>query len=250
MMKRRIIQLLSLPLLCAAIPAVAAPKDVEFKTEGKGYSYRFAYPSVIARFPKLKAGVEKNRSDTLAEIKNDAKSWLEDSSYRDNTVNLDRQIDWAQVANLPGYLSLTADDYRYDGGAHGNFGRRSTIWDKALSLQIAPIDMFTSKAAFDRLVQTEFCDKLDAERTLKREGEKVDRSQSGDWTQACPSPSDLVVILGSSDGKKFNRMAVYAAPYAAGPYVEGDYEINLPITAKLISIVKPEYKAAFAVKRK
>ena len=39
------------------------------------------------------------------------------------------------------------------------------------------------------------------------------------------------------------------APYAAGPYVEGDYEVTLPVTAKLLALVRPQYRKFFAVKR-
>jgi hypothetical protein len=236
-----------LPVLIAALPASAAPKDVTFETEGDGYQFGFSYPAVIAQLPKLKAQLDKERTDTLAEIKADAKAWKEDQPKDMSEITLDRQIRWTQVANLPAYLSLAEDAYRYDGGAHGNFGRISTIWDKAAAKRINPIDMFASKMAFDRLVQTPYCDLLDAERSWKRNGERVDRNQTDDWKQTCPKPSELVMILGSSDGKKFNRMAIYVAPYGAGPYSEGDYEIDLPITAALIAIVKPRYKSAFAV---
>jgi hypothetical protein len=240
-------KIMAVALLLAACPAIAAPNDVVFETEGKGYGFSFRYPPVVSQFPKLKAEIDKDRTDALAAIKEDAAEWLKDRPKDLGPITLDRQISWAQVTNLPGYLSLTMDDYRFDGGAHGNFGRDSLIWDKAAGRSLKPVDMFTSKAAFDTLLQTRFCDLLDVERSKKRDGEKVDRGMSKDWTQACPAPSEFTVIVGSSGGAKFNRMAIYVAPYGAGPYSEGDYEINLPITAALIAIVKPRYKAAFAV---
>jgi hypothetical protein len=247
---KRITAALILPLLLGATSALAAPKTVAFESKGKGYDFGFSYPAIVTTFPKLKAQIEKQRADALSEIKADNAQWIKDQPKGAFDVTLDRQINWAQMTNLPAYLSLTIDDYRYDGGAHGNFDRGSIIWDKAAEKQINPIDMFTSKAAFDKLIQTRYCDLLDIERSKKRDGEKVDRSQTNDWMQACPKPSELVVFLGSSDSKKFDRMAIYAAPYAVGPYVEGDYEINLPMTAALVAIVKPQYRAAFAANAK
>jgi Deacetylase PdaC len=236
-------------LLIAACQASvsAAPKDFTFETAGDGYEFAFTYPSVIAKFPKLKAELERDRTATLAEVKEDARLWLADRPQDHGSITLDRQTNWKQVTNLPGYLSLTVDEYRYDGGAHGNYGRASIIWDKIAGIQIAPIDMFSSKAAFDTLVQTPFCDKLDVERSQKRDGEKVDRTRTDDWMQACPAPSDYTIILGSSDGKKFNRFSVYVGPYGAGPYSEGDYEIDLPVTSALLAAIKPAYRSAFAV---
>ncbi|MGL5839755.1 MAG: DUF4163 domain-containing protein [Sphingorhabdus sp.] len=235
------------PLLLAAIPAMAAPKDVSLETKGEGYSFSFSYPQIVTQFPKLKTKVENERQSALQEAVEDGKSWMKDRPENFGGITLDRQISWQQVTNLPNYLSLSIDDYRYDGGAHGNFWRSSFIWDKAAAKRIKPLDMFSSKAAFDRLVQTPYCDLLDVERSHKRNGEKVDRSKSDDWMQACPKPSDLVVILGSSNGKQFNRVAIYAAPYAVGPYSEGDYEIDMGITPQLLAAVKPAYRASFAL---
>jgi len=55
------------------------------------------------------------------------------------------------------------------------------------------------------------------------------------------------VLLGSSDRKAFNRIGLLAAPYVAGSYAEGTYEVTLPVTPAVLQAVKPEYKAAFAL---
>jgi hypothetical protein len=119
------------------------------------------------------------------------------------------------------------------------------IWDKKAAKSINPIDIFESKIAFNAIVQTPFCDKLDTERSKRRDGAKVDRNQKDDWMQACPLPSDYTVLLGSSNRKAFNRMTIYVGQYGAGPYSEGAYEIDMPITKSLLSIVKPAYRRVF-----
>jgi hypothetical protein len=232
-------------LLSSSLAVADAQKAVETKAKGKGYALSYSYPAVISKMPKLKARLEADKKEQLAEVKTWAKDWAKDDPSASQTMEI--QVDWQTVTNLPGYLSLTHDIWHYSGGAHGNFGRASEIWDKKAAVSIMPVTMFSSAAEFDKIIQTQFCDLLDIERSKKRDGEKVDRSKTDDWMQACPAPSELTVILGSSDGKAFNRMAVYAAPYAVGPYAEGDYEIGLPITARLMAIVKPEYRAVFAV---
>jgi hypothetical protein len=111
-------------------------------------------------------------------------------------TDMELQISWRTVADLPRFLSLTIDEWSYTGGAHGSWGRGSLIWDKKSATEIKPLALFTSNEAFDKVVQTPFCDKLDIERSKKRDGEKVDRSQTDDWMQACPKPSELTVISG------------------------------------------------------
>jgi Deacetylase PdaC len=228
-----------------AIATAALAKDVSTELHGKGYEFAYSYPDVVNTIPALKKQLETERAESLSSLQEEAKDWL--TNERSSDVDLDAQTHWKQVANLPGYLSLTADAYSYTGGAHGLYGRSSMVWDKKANRSIDPLDMFTSAAAFDRLVQTPFCDKLDIERSKKREGEKIDRSQTDDWMQACPKPSDYTVIIGSSDKAKFNRMAIYIGPYGAGPYSEGDYEIDMPVTPELLALVKPQYRPAFAV---
>ena len=64
----------------------------------------------------------------------------------------------------------------------------------------------------------------------------------------CIKPSEQTVILGSSNGRTFDKVGVLAGPYAAGPYAEGDYEFTLPVTPALLKAVKPEYRGAFSVR--
>ena len=47
--------------------------------------------------------------------------------------------------------------------------------------------------------------------------------------------------------RRFDRIGLLAAPYVAGAYAEGSYEVTLPVTPKVLAAVKPEYKAAFAL---
>jgi hypothetical protein len=63
----------------------------------------------------------------------------------------------------------------------------------------------------------------------------------------CPPITDLTVLLGSSNKQTFNRIGLIAAPYVAGSYAEGPYEVTLPVTPAVLAAVKPEYKAAFAL---
>ena len=237
--------------LIGAVGATAAPsgkQGVSFSKQGKGYSFEYSYPTVVNGFPALKSKFESERIAALAEIKAQAQEMLADLKGGDMGPTFDQSTHWQQVTNLPNYLSLSADIYQYQGGAHGGSDKSSLIWDKKAAKSIVPIEMFTSKKAFNAVVQTPFCDKLDKERSKRRGGEKVDRRQKDDWTQACPDPADFAVLLGSSNGKAFNRMAIYVGQYGAGPYAEGDYEIDLPVTKAVLEIVKPAYRDAFAVK--
>ena len=54
------------------------------------------------------------------------------------------------------------------------------------------------------------------------------------------------LILGSRNHKTFDRIGFLIAPYEAGPYAEGSYEVTLPVTPAVLAAVKPEWRGAFA----
>ena len=64
----------------------------------------------------------------------------------------------------------------------------------------------------------------------------------------CPKISELTELLGSSNRQRFDRIGLIADPYVAGSYAEGTYETTLPVTAAILRIVKPGYRAVFAVR--
>ena len=62
---------------------------------------------------------------------------------------------------------------------------------------------------------------------------------------ACPPASAQTVWLGSSDGRHLDRMTIAIAPYEIGPFAEGSYKINVPVTGALVGAVKDEFKRDF-----
>ena len=91
-----------------------------------------------------------------------------------------------------------------------------------------------------------YCKRLDAERTKRREGEKLDLPEFNQ----CPKYSDLAIApVDSNKNGRFDRIDFVASPYVAGPYVEGEYEILVPVTPKFIAALKPDYRGSFEPQR-
>ena len=58
----------------------------------------------------------------------------------------------------------------------------------------------------------------------------------------------ISVIPTDKDGNgKLERLLLVADPYVAGPYVEGSYEIELPITGDLIAAIRSDFRENFEV---
>ena len=210
------------------------------------FEFDYSYPAEAGRIPALKAWLDAERTKSRAQLIEEATAGRADakgSGFEYHAYALGRA--WEKVTETPRFLSLSAQIYDYSGGAHPNHGYDSLLFDKASGQRLAPLDLFASKAAFDAVIRQPFCALLDKERG-KRRGEPVVRDQG--MFDDCIKPSEQTVILGSSNGRTFDKVGVLVGPYAAGSYAEGDYEVTLPVTAALLRAVKPEYRAAFSVK--
>ena len=154
---------------------------------------------------------------------------------------------WKVVADLPRYLSLSGEMASYSGGAHGMYGVQSLVWDREEEQAVEGIALFNSPVALEQALGQRLCDTLNAERSERR-GFAVE-PDSDDMFDKCPGLDEATVLVGSSNGKSFDRLAVYFGPYVAGAYAEGAYELDFPVTASVIDAVKPAYAGAFSVKR-
>ena len=241
----------------ATAQAKAQAEEAKSKSAGNGarsvaeetddFLFEYSYPAEAGRIPGL-AGLLDNRLDRqraeLAVESERARREAREEGFPYNKHSY--TAEWKIVAELPKWLSLSADVATYTGGAHGNYTVQSVVWDKDNLRLMNAIDLFSSPAALEQAFGDRFCDGLDRERAERR-GEPVPED-SEDMFDQCPGIDELEVLVGSSNGRTFNRLTVYAGPYVAGPYAEGAYEVDLPVTQEVLDAVKPEYREAFSAR--
>ena len=98
------------------------------------------------------------------------------------------------------------------------------------------------------MLRDPYCRALAAERKKRRGGDN-EPSPVPEF-DACPKLSELALIPADSSHRgRFDTIHLIAAPYTAGPYSEGDYDIALPVTGRLVAALKPEYRDSFAAQR-
>ena len=219
----------------------------EVEQETDSYFFAYSYPVEAAAIPALKAWFDGERRRSKALLLKDVKEAQADArgadyEYRAHSLG----NAWKRVASTPRFLSLSREITTFSGGAHGNQGFGSLLWDKNAGSRLAVLDVFASKAAFSAAITRPFCDKLNRQRAKKR-GADYGKSSISEF-DACINPAKSAVILGSSDKKRFDKIGILIAPYEAGSYAEGSYEVTLPVTAALLKTVKPQYRDAFRVK--
>lgn len=234
------------PAAAPAAPAKAPAGRTE-KEESDLFDFEYSYPAKVAALPGLRALLDKRLDASRAELVSKAKADQAEAAkdgypYRKHSYG----ATWQVVADLPRWLSLSAELYDYSGGAHGMTYFDALLWDREHNMARTAADLFISKAALSTAIREPFCAALDRERE-KRRGEPVNR-QSGDSFDECIDPAEHAVILGSSNGKTFDRIGILVEPYAAGSYAEGTFDVTLPVTERILGAVKPAYRSAFSIR--
>lgn len=234
----------------AAAPAPAAKGVARSVDEDNDlYEFTYSYPAQAGAIPALKAWLDADLDKQKAELVQGAKEGKQVAAEGGFPYNpYASQSEWKVVTDLPGWLSLSGTIGGYTGGAHPNYAHTALLWDKAAGQQREAADLFESKAALSDAIREPFCRALDAQRAKKREVKAIDRN-SGNQFDECVDPVESAIILGSSNRQTFDRIGVLVSPYEAGPYVEGDYDVTLPVTPAVLAAVKPQFRAFFAVKR-
>ncbi len=212
------------------------------------FQFEYSWPAQVSAIAPLAARLDAEREAAYAKWRGEWDEAQEDTDMPDCVPCRSRGYgkEWQVVTDLPRYLSLSASVYTYTGGAHGMTVYDALVWDREKEVAVKPIDMFRNAQALDAAVQDAFCAQLDKERERKR-GMPVKRSDKP--FDDCIAPvANSTVILGSAGKQSFDRVGFLVAPYNAGPYAEGTYEVTLPVTPALIDAVKPEYVRAFQVR--
>ena len=214
----------------------------EISEETDLYVFSFSYPDTLGAIPALKDRLDEQANREEADLQR-AASQASDQA-REDGFPYNRymvMIEWKLAGKASDWLSLVENGATYFGGAHGNYGLSSVLWNSDSQRLLEPINLFESQTALSDALGDRYCDALDAQRMARRGGE-VD--ESDDIFGRCPGLEELELVL-LSNGSKFDRIMLYAAPYVAGPYAEGDYEVELSVDDAMRQAVKERYREDF-----
>ena len=226
----------------ADLAAKNAPAS-DVKENSDLLEFAYGYPAEAAQIPKLAAWLDNDRATKRSALvaaaeRDQAGAKKEGFPYRAHT-HLQK---WEKVTDTPRFLSLSSEIQTYTGGAHGMTGFDSLIWDRNRGIQLKPLDLFTSGAAFDAAIRDDFCAAIAREKAAR--GIALPEEPDSPFAK-CPPASAQTVWLGSSDGRYLDRLTVAIAPYEVGPYAEGSYKINVPMSRAVVGVVKKEFARDF-----
>jgi hypothetical protein len=234
------------PAANAAVPPTApVPTGQAFSVseENELYEFEYGWSAEAAAVPQLDARFRKDMAKAKADLIAGA------TEDRDERAN--QGYDYHPYAVHMSYetagqsdrlLSLERTVYGFTGGAHGSTGSGAILWDRRSSRELSIPDMLQQGQSWTGAIRQPFCVLLNRERENRREEPVKPDDPFGN----CPEMKEVTVLLSDTDKNgRFDHITVIADQYVAGPYAEGPYDISLPITARMIERLKPEYAASF-----
>jgi len=246
---------LVLPLLFIAVPATAQPAPepaqegpVTRQTanrESQLLDFEYSWPEAISPEPQLVARLKDDLSKSYDEALQNARENKADTEKFGGPFNQNSFLRvWTLEGQTQRFFSLVSNTDTFTGGAHPNHTTSALLWDRSSHSEIPIAQLFQSAEAFEAALRPQYCKLLDAERLKRREGETLD----GDFSQ-CPPFSDLTIAPAGSGSGAFKAIQLIADPYVAGPYAEGSYEIEIPVSAELVAALKPVFRGDFEAQR-
>lgn len=227
------------------LAALTAPFSTAYKS--RYAEVDFAWSAEAAQVPALvrrfKAELAQEKTKTIHCGKLESEVRIKSGS---EGIACSSSTEIATEGRTPRLLSLSRTYYAFTGGAHGNGGTSGLLWDRRLGKEIAFAALFAKN--YGAVLRAPYCRALDQERR-KRRGPDYAPSTISEF-DSCPKLADLALIPADSRHRgRFDQIHLVAAPYLAGPYAEGEYDIALPITGAFIAALKPEFRTSFSAAR-
>lgn len=225
----------------------AAAEAVVIQRKDEALEFKYDWPGAAAAIVPLDAWLrshaETQYEKAHAEADNGRKMARKDG-YPFRQYSFAQS--WESIADLPSVLVLESNGYSYTGGAHGMPFTTSLIWDRRAARRMATKDLLDT-ARLTGSARDAFCAELNRQREEKR-GERVDPNAGSGIAEfdQCPVMAEQEVIPMSRKGQALDTLRVVIGPYVAGPYAEGSYVIELPMTAAMVAAVNPAYRGWFS----
>lgn len=241
----------------ATVPIGPAPVDAAPSTPAEaGAPLSFAnktadaeialkLPAELARQPDLHARLY---ADGVKELKafSEGATGERAEAGAEGIPPYSKEITWSLGADTGKLLSLERTDYEFAGGAHPNHSSQAVLWDKSLKRLVQPGQLIRGDGAgLDKAL----CDALYA---AKKDRLGADATPPGDGWECPKWSSTPFVLVPSTTGGKAGGLKFLIAPYVAGPYAEGGYEVVVPLSAvqgSLAAAYADEFAGQPAVQR-
>ncbi len=214
-------------------PAAVTPADaaapMAFESKTPYADVRLTLPDAIKRQTDLHARVYAEEVRLLRQFVEGAQGELTEAGADTDRPKFEKTITVTAALETGKLFSLKRVDFDYSGGAHPNTLSSGILWDKALKRRLGLADLFRKNADLGVLDQA-LCSAINAAKRA-RVPDSASISLGGAPGASCPRAADTPFVLapGTVNGKAAG-LIFFIGAYQVGPYVEGGYEIAIPVT--------------------
>lgn len=221
-------------------------RDVKIDRDSAVLQFEYQWSAEAAAIPplnrRLRTKAEAAYREAIANARADAASAARDKRpFHRHSFG----VNWETAGRTRRLLSLEQWLETFTGGAHPNHGTGALLWDRRIGAPVEMAALFARPRDFAGLTRDAYCNALAREQRARRNGEAPDPIFAD-----CPKYADLAIAPRDRDRDgRFEVIEFIAAPYLAGPYVDGEYGIAVPVTPRMIAAMKPPYRASFEAQR-
>lgn len=220
--------------------AFAAGYDKTEKT--KLYTLRLRVPEAALAIPALKTEIMARWKKDSGDLKDEAKE-DKDADPQFNPFMLDTQ--WRVTFESPDVISLSADSFIDENGAHPNGAFDSIVWDKKANRAVPFEELFVPslrKAAFTAIAAS--ARKTWTAIATKRIGEAPVAGMVDDGIGADPKKLGHYALTYAKGETKPNGIVLLYGAGEVWPHVLGDIRLSIPVNVFRADLT-PEWKARF-----
>lgn len=232
----------------AEAPRKVLAEELLIRERSPTLQFSWRAPPELAEHPQLLDELRAQAQAQLANMRKDAREFAQTLVETEQSPRpLFYEQVWTVAYNSPGLLNLRSHTESYHGGAHGLSSFDSVFWDKQTGRRIEPSALFVNWPEARAELEAAYCEELDRMRAERRGAPVGAGSVEGaeeDPFNECPPLADQPLALDSGAGSNLMAFEVLLAPYEAGPYAEGEYEVRVPATDGLRDAVKAAYLRA------
>ena len=213
-------------------------------------AFSVVYPRSIEAIPELAEVLRGEWGTALAWIEARASEHrAEREADGAAPQRLSYEAGWRIDADTPEIVAASGTISHYTGGAHGGIEYKTVLIDRRLARRIELTDLFApgffgTTLARQRLwgvraVQAAFCRALTAEVRERRDDPAAEVD--------CPAVETQPVTLVCGQSGRIEAFRALLNPYVVGAWAEGPYEVDVPIDAAMMSVIKRRLRPAFGL---
>ncbi len=230
--------------LAACIGPFARSAPYAYDKKGDLVEFNYAWSAEVSANPvlrrRLRADLERSFTASAAAAETDRAS-AQAAGRPFHGHQYSRR--WTTAGQSARLLSLDGRLLASTGGAHPDHSADGLLWDRASRAEIKPDRLFTNGSSLQTLVRVPGCAMLASERTRRLGNVPA----TGEMANPCPTEGVAVVPSDADHNRRFDHIRLLAPNGSAGAYVEGTYDLSVPVTATMLAAIKPLYRAGFEV---